>query len=104
MIAAATVPALGVYGPELFPTALRGRANGLITLTGVCGSSLGLILAGRFATHFDSFGPGMAILAVGPLIVAVLVMTLYPETAHIELEVLNPEDAPGAAAIAPPML
>lgn len=106
MVLATTVPALGVYGPELFPTALRGRANGLITLTGVCGSSLGLILAGRWATHFDRFAPGMAILAIGPLIVATLVMTLYPETAHRELEELNPEDAPAAsiAPIAPPML
>ncbi|WP_421118900.1 MFS transporter [Aquihabitans daechungensis] len=106
VIAAATVPALGVYGAELFPTSLRGRANGLITLAGVCGSSVGLILAGRFETHFGSFGPGMAILAIGPFIVAALVLTLYPETAHVELEVLNPEDAleAGAVAITPPML
>jgi len=104
VVAAATVPALGVYGAELFPTALRGRANGLITLAGVGGSSIGLILAGRFETHFGSFGPGMAILAIGPFIVAALVLTLYPETAHVELEVLNPEDAAaaGAAAVAPP--
>lgn len=106
VVAAATVPALGVYGAELFPTSLRGRANGLITLAGVGGSSVGLILAGRFETYFGSFGPGMAILAIGPFIVAALVLTLYPETAHVELEVLNPEDAleGGAAAIAPPML
>ena len=104
IIAAATVPALGVYGAELFPTALRGRANGLITLAGVGGSSVGLILAGRFDTYFGSFGPGVAILAAGPFIVAALVLTLYPETAHVELEVLNPEDATSAIAVAPPML
>lgn len=106
IVAAACVPALGVYGAELFPTSLRGRANGLITLAGVGGSSLGLILAGRFETHFDSFGPGMAILAVGPLIVAALVITRYPETAHVELETLNPEDAldAGAVGFAPPAL
>jgi MFS family permease len=106
VIAAAAVPALGVYGAELFPTSLRGRANGLITLAGVAGSSVGLILAGRFETRFGSFGPGMAILAVGPFVVAALVLALYPETAHVELEVLNPEDAhpAPAATIAPPML
>src|SRR3546814_14518455 len=27
VIGAVTIPALGVYGPELFPTSLRGRAN-----------------------------------------------------------------------------
>jgi hypothetical protein len=48
----------------------------------------------------------MAILAVGPMIVATLVITRYPETAHVELEVLNPEDSldGGAAAVPPPML
>ena len=35
ILAAMTVPALGVYGPELFPTALRAKANGLITLGSV---------------------------------------------------------------------
>ena len=38
-------------------------------------------------------GRAIAILAVGPLIVAVLVLTRFPETAHRELEELNPEDA-----------
>ncbi|MFN8016493.1 MAG: MFS transporter [Acidimicrobiales bacterium] len=102
ILGAATIPALGVYGPELFPTALRGRANGIITLTGVIGSSTGLIVAGRLATRWDSFGPAMSLLAIGPCIGALLVLTLYPETARRELEDINPEDAIGAA-IAPPM-
>jgi hypothetical protein len=34
----------------------------------------------------------MGVLAIGPLIVAALVVILYPETAHHELEDLNPED------------
>lgn len=104
VIAAMTVPALGVYGPELFPTALRGRANGLITLAGVGGSSVGLTIAGRLGDRWGEVGPGIALLGLGPLVVAILVLTLYPETAHLELEALNPEDAPGAGAIAPPML
>lgn len=103
VLGAVTIPALGVYGPELFPTALRGRANGLITLAGVGGSSVGLVLAGRWAAHFDAFAPGMTILALGPMIVAVLVLTLYPETAHRELEELNPEDAAASGALAPPL-
>jgi hypothetical protein len=43
---------------------------------------------------------------VGPLIVAAIVLALYPETAHVELEVLNPEDAHpvSAATVAPPLL
>lgn len=103
IVAAMTVPALTVYGPELFPTSLRSKANGLISLAGVSGSALGLILGGRLQEHFGRFGPGIAILGIGPLIVAALVIAFYPETAHLELEELNPEDAPGAALV-PPLL
>jgi MFS family permease len=101
IVAAVTVPALAVYGPELFPTSLRGRANGYLSLAGVLGSGVGLAIAGRLADHFGRFGPGIALLGVGPLVVAALVMTLYPETAHLELEELNPEDAPATALATP---
>lgn len=99
IVAAMTVPALTVYGPELFPTALRARANGLITLAGVAGSGVGLLLAGRLADHFGRFGPGFALLALGPMVVAALVIFRYPETANVELETLNPEDAIVAAPV-----
>jgi MFS family permease len=106
IVAAATVPALGVYGPELFPTSLRAKANGIITLGSVAGSAVGLTLAGRMADRWGSMGPGIAVLAVGPVIVALLVVALYPETAHIELEDLNPEDALDLSGrhIPPPVL
>ena len=57
------------------------------------GSGIGLIAAGAMADRWDRFAPGMALLAVGPLIVCMLVLSLYPETAHRELEDINPEDA-----------
>jgi len=94
IVGGATVPALGVYGPELFPTSLRGRANGAIAILGRVGSVVGLIVAGQLSDSFGRFGPAMALLALGPLALAVLVITSYPETAHTELEDLNPEDAP----------
>jgi hypothetical protein len=34
----------------------------------------------------------MAVLSFGPAVVALLVLTRYPETARRELEDLNPED------------
>jgi MFS family permease len=98
IVAAATVPALGVYGPELFPTSQRGRANGLITLVGVAGSSAGLLLAGYLARELGNLGAAMAVLAIGPLALAVLVLTRFPETARKELEELNPGDAHPAGA------
>lgn len=92
IVGAATVPALGVYGPELFPTALRGQANAIIGVVGRAGSVIGLLLVGFIASN-HSFGTAMAAVAVGPIILAVLVITMYPETAHRSLEDLNPEDA-----------
>jgi len=91
-IGAATVPALGVYGPELFPTAVRGKANAVISIVGVVGSATGLIFAGRLSERFDAFGPALALLAIGPAVLTVLILTAYPETARKELETINPED------------
>ncbi|MEO8692012.1 MAG: MFS transporter [Acidimicrobiales bacterium] len=91
IVGAVTIPALGTYGPEMFSTRSRGRANGLITLAGMAGSSFGLIVAGVMSDHVG-LGKALLVLSVGPLLVAALVVLRYPETAHIELEVLNPDD------------
>jgi putative MFS transporter len=94
ILGAATVPALGVYGPELFPTSLRGRANGVISGVGRLGSVLGLLVLALVVGREDQLAPVMALLAIGPALVVVLVLVAYPETAHRELEELNPEDDP----------
>ncbi len=92
VIGGAGVPALGVYGAELFPTGNRGKASGLISMLALAGSSIGLLAAGWALDQTIGFGTVMGVLAIGPLIVAGLVILLYPETAHHELEDLNPED------------
>jgi MFS family permease len=92
VIGAATVPALGVYGPELFPTAARGRVNGFITLIAVTGSGVGLLLTGVLSDALGGLGPAIAVLAIGPAALVVLILVAYPETAHRSLEELNPED------------
>ena len=91
---ALAVPAMAVYGPELFGTHDRGRANGVIVAVGVAGSAVGLLVAGFLSDRWGGeLGPALALLAIGPLAVAALVITVYPETAGLELEDLNPEDA-----------
>jgi MFS family permease len=103
VVGGAVLPALGVYGPELFPTSLRGRANGVIGLLGVAGSVLGLLAAGHLADRLDGIGPALAVLSLGPAVLVVLVLAAYPETAHRELEELNPQDAPPAGSTPTPM-
>jgi putative MFS transporter len=93
IVGAVTVPALGVYGPELFPTSLRGRANGIISGLGRVGSVLGLVVIALLVNDGEPLAPIIALLAIGPALLAVLVLAAYPETAHRELEDLNPEDA-----------
>ena len=94
ILTASAVPALAVYGPELFGTHDRGRANGVVVTIGVIGSAVGLVTAGFVSDRLGGeLGPALALLAAGPLLVAVLIRVRYPETAGLELEELNPEDA-----------
>lgn len=92
MLAGLTVPALRVYGPELFPTGLRAGSGGLIAIAGVAGAAAGVLAGGFLSDELGALGRAMAVLGIGPLVVAVLVLTRFPETAHRELEDLNPED------------
>jgi MFS family permease len=103
IFAAALVPTITVYGPELFPTSLRGRANGLVSMTAMGGSVVGLVAAGRLHESLGSFGSALGVLAVAPLLMAAIVLALFPETARRELEDLNPEDRdrPGTAEVTP---
>lgn len=87
-------PALAVYRAELFPTGNRGRAAGMLTAAALLGGIGGLQLVGRLLDRGSSYGDVIALVAVGQLLVVVLVLFRFPETAHRSLEELNPEDAP----------
>ena len=56
--------------------------------------------AGRLSEQWDGLGPALAVLAVGPLVMALVVLIAYPEQPRTaSLEELNPEDRmdpPGA--------
>ncbi len=94
IVGSMAAPALGVYGAEMFGTSRRGRANGIVSLVALAGSATGLLLVGELSDRFDSFAAAFLVVAAAPLIVVVLVLTRYPETAHRELEDLNPGDRP----------
>lgn len=86
-------PAFNVYRTELFPTGNRGKVNGMITALSLAGSSIGLVLAGTLIDRGWSYGSTMGLLASGQVTAAIVAYAAYPETAHLELEQLNPEDA-----------
>ncbi|MET0661775.1 MAG: MFS transporter [Ilumatobacteraceae bacterium] len=92
VIASAAYPALAVYRVELFPTGNRSRAAGLVTAASLIGGVIGLISMGALLDADWSFGAVLALLGISQFIVTVLVVQAYPETAHQELEALNPED------------
>jgi len=95
LLAGAAYPAFTVYRTELFPTGNRGRANGYITALSLAGSSAGLLLVGALVHHGWSYGKSMLLVGFGQLIAAVIAYVAYPETAHLELEQINPQDALG---------
>jgi DHA1 family inner membrane transport protein len=86
-------PALGVYRGEMFPTAHRGGGAATVTASNLIGGSVGLIVAGRLLDAGWSYGRVMGSLALAPLVVAVVVLMSFPETAHRELEEISPDDA-----------
>ena len=98
ILGGAAVPAIAVYGPELFPTALRGKANGILQVAAVAGSSVGLLTVGALVDRWGRMGPAMTVMLAGPVLVAVLLGVAYPETAHRTLEEVNPEDDRGIGA------
>ncbi|MFZ2443844.1 MAG: hypothetical protein WAW51_15885, partial [Ilumatobacteraceae bacterium] len=54
--------------------------------------SVGILLVGQLRDRGASFGSLIAALSVGQLVAAYIAVRHYPETAHLELEQLNPGD------------
>ena len=87
-------PAIAVYRAELFPTGNRGRAAGLLTAAALLGGIAGIQLVGRLLDRGHSYTTVIGLVSLGQLVVILMVLTRFPETAHRELEELNPEDQP----------
>ncbi|MDH3753347.1 MAG: MFS transporter, partial [Acidimicrobiia bacterium] len=94
VVGAAAIPALGVYSFELFGTSRRAQSNGYLSVIGVMGSVVGLLFVG-FASDRIGFDTTFQLLLIAPVIVAIVILAFYPETAGQELEDINPEDRRG---------
>ena len=99
----ATAPVLAVYGAELFATTSRARSAGLVAASSAVGGVSGLLAVGALAGHFGTLGPALGALAVGPLLLVVLLVIAYPETAGVTLEDLapSPRGVDGGAPVPP---
>jgi MFS family permease len=93
LLAGAAYPAFTVYRTELFATGNRGRAGGWITALSLGGSTGGLLAVGRLVENGWTYGQSMLLMGIGQLIAVIVAYFAYPETAHLELEQINPQDA-----------
>ena len=57
------------------------------------GGVVGILLVGALRDAGVSYGGVIALVALGQVVVVAVVLASFPETAHLELEALNPEDA-----------
>ena len=92
VLTSAAVPALRGYQTELFPTRARAKVGGWLDVVGVAGSAAGLVIVGVLAERWDDLGGAIAVMAIAPILAAVAVIALFPETASTELEVFNTDD------------
>ncbi len=90
IVGALVVPALGVYGPELFGTERRASANSYIKVVTVAGGAIGVAAVGWMSDTLGGFGNAFTVMLVAPALVAAIVLTQLPETSGKTLEELNP--------------
>jgi hypothetical protein len=64
---------------------------------------VGLLVAGILLDDGWTYGQVMALLGIGQVVAAVLAFFAYPETAHQELEALNPEDRAVSPSVISPI-
>lgn len=92
IVGAVAFPALAVYRNELFPTGSRATAASLLTAAALLGGIGGLLVTGAWLDGGQRHGVVLGTLASAQLAVVAIVYLSFPETAHRELEDLNPID------------
>jgi len=96
--AAAAGVAIATLDTELFPTEVRGTSSSLLLLFGVSGSIVGLVLAGVLSDALGGLGNAIALLGIGSLASAVLLVPRLPEPAGRLLDDVSPSIGGAGAA------
>ncbi len=84
---------LGAYSVELFPTSYRSTAGSAQAVAGTTGGAIGLLIEGLLFRASGSHWSAVRYLLLIQLIVPVVVVLFFPETAGRELEEISPEPA-----------
>jgi len=84
--------ALGTLDAELFPTEVRGTSNGLLLVSGVFGSAVGLVVATQLKDVMGGLGPAIAVCGIATLLAAAFVVPRLPETAERQLDDVSPSE------------
>ncbi|MEM9615070.1 MAG: MFS transporter [Actinomycetota bacterium] len=92
VLGGASVPAMRGYQTELFPTRARAKVGGMLDTIAVAGSAVGLVTVGYLSERWGDLGDAITSLLFAPLLVAVVIILFFPETARRELEEFNPAD------------
>jgi MFS family permease len=87
--AAATI--IGAYSVELFPTSYRSTAGSAQAVAGTTGGAIGLLIEGLLFRTFRSHWNAVRELLLIQLMVPMIVVFCFPETAGRELEEISPE-------------
>ena len=69
-----------------------GTSGTAIDLVSVSGSAIGLVTVDYLSERWDDLGSAIGVMLFTPLLVALAIITLFPETAATELETFNPDD------------
>jgi MFS-type transporter involved in bile tolerance (Atg22 family) len=81
------------YSAELFPTSYRSTAGSVLAVTGTTGGALGFFLEGLLYRSTGSHWRAVQYLTVFWLMVPIIMLLFFPETAGLELETISPEEA-----------
>ena len=85
-------PSLASFGNELFPTEVRGTANGVLLLLAVIGAVAGLLTAGFLSESLGGIGRAVALTDIAPFIVAVALIPFLPEARGRDLDDVSPSE------------
>ena len=88
-------------GSQLGPAESSLLLTGGLSVEGGAEVTLDVSIVTGSAGAGVSYGTAIALVALAQVVVVTVVITSFPETAHLELEALNPEDA--VPVVTPPV-